>query len=692
VYGTGLLSSAFSPFLTYVTNATGAAVASPGPSCPADQIVPWNFNGFNLTGAGGASGNVCLYDNLSRQEIVPKLDRQSVFLRGTADLSANVSLFGEFSFVRSDTYFLGFPRAVGFGTGATFNPSTGRLNPAPTSLIQGHVNNPFARATFIRGRMDAVGPQDNQVKSDTLRGVFGAKATVRGYDVEAAYMYNRNDIESYNYNELRYDKLAQAFGYSVGANAVGNPILVANPAGGFYNFFNPSAGQVTPDMLRVNAKDEAKSTFQVLDVKGSGEVTQLAGGPLGVAFGAEVRKEERTVTPDANKIIGNVFGRGVGAANGERTVRTIFGEAIMPVVKGLELQAAARYDRYSDYGSSLTPKAAFTFAPTTSIKLRGSWARGFRAPSLTEVSRSSTSGFFNGIDDPRRCNRPTITVGCALSIPGLIVANPDVKPETARSNTLGVVWDFAKDGNLSVDYFDIRRKSEITFLSLTDILINEGSTDPRYVDRIVRDPANVSATIPNDPGAILFVRTGFANLGRTQVKGLDFDLRYTWNLGSAGKLRFNGLMTHYLDQRGSGTPDAPLVSYSGYRNAPEWRGQLRGTWERGTWTNTLVMNYVSGFRAHAAYENLTGTGLTAAQNCGDYPASTTYLGVCRVSEYYTFDASTEWRGIKNLRLNLAVRNLGNVRPSVDPLARPFNFAWYQPQGTNFVASARYDFK
>jgi len=690
VYGTGLLSSAFSPFLTYITNATGAVVASPGPNCPAGNIVPWNFNGFNLTGAGGASGNVCLYDNLSRQEIVPESDRASIFARGTFDISATTQLFAEGSFVKNSTLFLGFPQAVGFGTGATFNPTTGRLNPAPSQLVLGHPNNPFARNTPTRARMDAVGPQNNGVDGKTSRAVVGIKSTLGKFDFESAFLYNRNEIDTTNFNAIRYDRLVQAFGFTVVPNAVGNPILVPNLAGGTYDWSNPNGGGVTANSIRIDARDNAKSTFSIFDAKISGEIGQLAGGAAGLAAGIEYRKEDRIVSPDAEKARGNIFGRGVAQAIGSRTVSTVFGELVLPVLKNVEVQLAARYDRYSDFGNSLTPKVAASWSPISTLKFRGSFAKGFRAPSLTEITRSTTSGFFNGIDDPRRCNRAIgITIGCGLSLPGLIVAFPGVQPEKAETSTGGFVWDIAPETSLSVDYFAISRRNEISFLSLNEILLNEGSTNPLFANRVTRDPANVSAAVPNDPGAILFVSTSFSNLGETRVKGVDIDLRHRMSLGEYGRISFQTLLTYYADQRLSGVAGQPLVSYSGFRNAPEWRGRFGATWESGNWTSSAAMNFVGPFKSFGNPSQATGGALAAINDCGN--PNGTYIGVCTVPTYVTVDAGTEYRGFKNLRLNFTVRNLANARPSIDPLARPFNTNWYQPQGINFILGARYTF-
>jgi len=690
VYGTGLISSSFSPFLTYITNATGAVVASPGPSCPAANIVPWNFNGFNLTGAGGASGNVCLFDNISPQIITPKIERASIFARGTIDLSATTQLFAEGSFVKSSTFFAGQPSAVGFGgIGTTFNPSTGRLNPPISALVIGHPNNPFARVTTIRGRLNSVGPQDNEVESKTTRVLGGFKAVLGKYDFESALLYNLTEQDTTNFNAIRYDRLARAFGYAIGANAVGNPILVPDLAGGTFNFANPNSGSVTADSLRINARDNAKSSFTILDAKLSGEVGQLSGGAVGLAAGVEYRKEDRNVKPDAEKIRGNIAGRGVASAVGKRNVSTVFGELVMPFAKNLEVQVAARYDRYSDFGNSLTPKIAAAWTPISGVKFRSSYATGFRAPSLTEITRSATSGFFNGVDDPRRCLRPTVTIGCGLSLPGLIVANPNVKPEKATTASAGFVWDVSNTTSLSVDYFAIARRSEITFLGLTEILNNEGSTDPRYANRVIRDPANTNAAVVNDPGAILFVNTGFDNLGETRVKGIDIDARHRISLGENGRLGLVALLTHYIDQRGSGAAGAPLVSYSGFRNAPEWRGQFSANWSVGNWNSTGIINVLGPMKSFSNPESNVGTALAAIRDCGNTAGS--YLGVCTIPTYVTIDASTEYSGFKNWRISFVARNLANARPSIDPLARPFNTTWYQPQGLNFSLGARYTF-
>ena len=222
------------------------------------------------------------------------------------------------------------------------------------------------------------------------------------------------------------------------------------------------------------------------------------------------------------------------------------------------------------------------------------------------------------------------------------------------------------------------------------MLGREGSSDPRYANKVVRDPANTNPAVPNDPGAILYVKTGFDNLGETRVKGMDIDARYRMSLNELGRLTFNLTATNFFEQKSSGAPNAILVSYSGYRNAPVWRAQFRTTWEIGSWTNTGTVNYVDGFTPWGNPDLQSASTKRQIADCGN-PNNPLYLGVCRVKDYATVDIGTEYRGFKNLRLSFLVRNLENSRPSKDPRAVPFNLNWYQPQGINFVLGAKYTF-
>jgi iron complex outermembrane recepter protein len=354
-------------------------------------------------------------------------------------------------------------------------------------------------------------------------------------------------------------------------------------------------------------------------------------------------------------------------------------EFVLPVLKNLELQLAARTDRYSDYGRSTIPKIGAAWTVNPSVKLRASYSEGFRAPSLTEISKSSTSAFTTVVD-PKLC-LTGFENQCDQNIGVLIEANPNVRPETAKTYNVGTVFEITKDTSISIDYFKIDRKKEITNLSISEILRNEDNPDPRYRGRVVR-----GAVAPGQPvGDIQVIRTGFFNLGRTVVDGIDLDVRTRFSLGEYGRLTAVGLVTYTDTFKGNGDESSPFVSSNDFRDFPRVRARINGNWEKGNWTSTISVNYMSGFRT---FSNGDTTGATCASNA----AGSIYLGYCRVTEQVTMDLGTEYRGFKNMVLSLIVQNATNQRPSADPLNRPVNLDWFQPYGAYFTLGARYTFK
>jgi iron complex outermembrane receptor protein len=627
---------------------------------------------FIFTNAGAASANpcppglqrpgeqLCRYDIWEFQEIVPKSDRASVFTRGTIELGSAFQAFAELGFNQIKTKYVSPPQVAG-DFGSWFASGPGRIVNIPEVLPPNNPSNPTGDFVAYRYRFSDVGPTGVDVKSDTVRALLGVKGSLAGWDLESALLYNENRTDAIATNQIRTSVFTQA---------------VLN---GTYNFLNPSAGSVTAAQLRVNSKDEAKSSFAIFDVKGSRELFALPGGTAAIALGAEFRREERTATPDPLKVQGEIIGYGAASAQGSRNVTSLYTELNLPVLKGLEAQVAVRSDRYSDYGSSTTPKLAATWAPNTKWKFRGSYAEGFRAPSLTEISKSSVSAFTT-VEDPKLCIDGSQNE-CFQPIGLLIEANPNVQPEKAKTYNLGAVFEASRDVSMSLDYFWITRRNEINILDLNEILRNEDNPDPRYAGRVVRGQPAPGQTV----GPIQVIRSGFFNFGRTKLRGVDLDVRVRNSLGDMGRLSSSLLLTFYDQYRIAGTASSPFVSQLGYRDYPRTRATLSTSWDYGAWTHRAAVNHLSRFKPYSAGD------ATAAATCSNAAPSSVYLGICEVSDFTTLDLGTEYRGIKNLTLSLSVRNATNKKPPADPLVRPANLEWHSPQGAYFTFGARYAF-
>ena len=105
------------------------------------------------------------------------------------------------------------------------------------------------------------------------------------------------------------------------------------------------------------------------------------------------------------------------------SVWAVFGEVNIPIVKGLEANAAVRYDHYSDFGSTTNPKFSVKFNPVKEVLFRGSYGEGFRAPYFGELY---------------------------LSTPPSFVGNPNLKPEESKSFDAGIEQKFF-GGRLTLD-------------------------------------------------------------------------------------------------------------------------------------------------------------------------------------------------------------------------------------------------
>ena len=158
-----------------------------------------------------------------------------------------------------------------------------------------------------------------------------------------------------------------------------------------------------------------------------------------------------------------------------------------------------------------TYKLALEFAPIRDIRFRGSYNRAVRAPNIQELFAPQFVGL-DGTNDPcakvitARRNMAVIAQGLAVGpvaganpagqYNGLLGGNPKLTPETATTNTVGVVLQprFIPRLALTVDWWNIKLKNAIQGFGADAILtacVNQSTatfTSPAC-DLVHRDPA-----------------------------------------------------------------------------------------------------------------------------------------------------------------------------------------------------------
>ncbi len=627
-------------------------------NCPAERII----------------NNRCRYDSYNDIGSEFRQDRDDFFARGTMGLGAGMQAFGELLYSRVKTYYFTTPQGIS-NTFAVWANSAGDVRQYRIILPVGHPDNPTNVPVAAAYSFADVGRRRQDQTIDTTRALAGLKGVLGAWDYETGLLW------------MKIDKGDRYSGY------ISFPGLVAAVADRSYRFDGRVNDPAVLNNVGLSFAESGEATITDWDLRGSRELMDLAGGPAAVAAGVEARKEKLLLTPDSRITSGNVVGRGTSAADGSRDVAALYAELSVPFVKRVETQLAVRTEHYSDFGTSTTPKIGVKYMPVDIVAVRGTYAKGFRAPSLSQISPSAVQSFFTAVRDPLRC--PTLSTAnpdCSFNLATIIRSNTELQPEKSDNYTAGFIFSPTKDINVAVDYWYIKRKNQIDRFSPTYILARE----PQFPGAVVRD-TNPATWLPGvaNSGPVLFVYRQFFNLASTEASGVDIDASWRFNIREWGRLTatFNGTyLAHYkyalaktdpiIDQVGTfGGPSDPL---------PRFRGNGALKWDRGPVSVTAAVNYISGW--------FDGAAGTAAQGGGCFfPAGLLQNPDCKVKPWTTFDVGATYMGIKDLTLGILVRNVTDKAAPYEPAAAQttqagFNTQFHNALGRFYTFNVTYRFK
>ncbi|MBL0143955.1 MAG: TonB-dependent receptor [Betaproteobacteria bacterium] len=580
--------------------------------------------------AGNTSFNIpgntfCAQDFNNEFTALPDTERTGFLGRATREFSAATTGYVELALSRistfqkfQDPFFAGTTGLV--ATTAGLRPFTYNINFAP-----GVAGNPFPTNARYVGVLGDMGTRDTEVTSDTLRFLTGATYTWNKWDFDSALGYSKNEVEAMNFNRLSLSGTSAAFSVP---STPQPPVPISSSATYNLNNFNGNSAAVR-DSIRADFPRNSDSELFFVDTKSSTEIGKLAGGGIGLAIGAEYREEKLKDTPDPRASSGDILGQGTTATDGKRDNFAIYGELALPFTQMIEGQIALRYDHYSDYGSSTTPKVGVKFRPTSNLILRANWGQGFRAPTLPEIS-PSTATFFTSVIDP--------LTGQNTQISGVFAGNPGLEAEKSTTTTAGIVWEPTRDFNIGLNYYNIEWKNIVGSDSFQSI-VNDGGP------RVIRDPLT---------NAIVTVLNNYRNLAVTKTNGIDLDVRYAIST-SVGKFTSRANFSYIDSFKEDGVET--VGTNGGTNTMPRTRGTLTQDWDYAGLAATLQYNYIRGY-----YQQLLPgsyfTGQDASYQTGAYHE--------RIDNYFTWDLFGRYQVNKNLRLTASVTNLDNKKPPYDP--------------------------
>ncbi|MDB5749012.1 MAG: TonB-dependent receptor [Massilia sp.] len=424
---------------------------------------------------------------------------------------------------------------------------------------------------------------------------------------------------------------------------------------------SPAGADFLANSLLLGEYLHARINSSAIDARASRDLMALPAGPLGFAVGAEFRRDRAKYFVNRG-LAGQASSSGYADAQdqaGQRSIAALFAELNVPVIKDMELNFAGRYDHYSDVGDGFTPKVSLRYQPTQQVLVRGSFNKGFRAPTLFDLyGPQSTTNTSDSYDDPVLCPGGVAIAGAN---PSIVCGqqqfvrdggNPGLAPERSRTYSAGIVFEPIPSLTLSADYWDIKLKDQIESLD-EQIIFGDFA---RYRNLFVYD---ASGTRLN------YVLNITNNLGEVRTRGLDLSMLYRMPDNPLGKLSLSVDGTYvnkyeFQNERG-GAFTQNAGRYAGDKPVFRWRHNLLLTLLRGDYAINLANRYMSH------YED---------QNTAVAPEFAN-----KVEHYSIWSLSTTYTGNKQFELTAGVKNLFDEEPPFTNQVTNFQLG-YDPRFTD----------
>ena len=506
---------------------------------------------------GSIAGQTCLYDYGPHSIALPGAERIGAVLNLRREVAEDIELFSEIGIQHNSS--------EAGGAATPLDEGAGLYVPA------NHPNNPWGKRVEIsRYRTVDAGNRRWSISSDSMRALAGIRGKTNNWEWEAAAQKGRsasNQTGDRDQGWVRTDLLQQ----EINAGRY-------NPFGGVQN------PQSVIDAITTSLVRRGVSHMTSLDGKVSGELFELEHGAVGVAFGAEYRKEDARDQPDDQFVRGLIFGTESVSAAASRSQKAAYVEFSIPVLADLELQLAERYDHYSDFGGTANPKVGFHYTPTESFSLRGSWSQGFRAPSLAQVGLgpSQESQFFV---DTFRCPTPNANNPACASTDYTIVfaGNPNLEAETSESWNFGAIWQITDDFDIGADVWSITQDNKIDEVPFGNVYQAECGNQNSSI--CVRRAPLPGQTL----GELDRINNTFFNVSSQEAQGLDLSANYKQDLADMGLLKLNLEWTYLSNFEKDG------LDYTGEYRYPQFRWVTNADWSMDDWGAAVSLAYIGEF-------------------------------------------------------------------------------------------------
>ncbi|WP_299729414.1 TonB-dependent receptor [uncultured Endozoicomonas sp.] len=603
--------------------------------------------------SNAAAGTECLYDYSSDYQLIPETERYGVFGIVEHDFNDELTGFAQLRYAKSKTI-TSNAAAPGFLEVEVTNEYL--------PYVSGLSGVAVGDKVFVARRWNEFGKREKENTNTTAEGVFGVTGSLTdlffagdiNWSAEAGHSVTKGLQKGINGQLYRAD-------------------MEAGVANGDINPFDPSANSAeTVAKYQQSPEREGELKLSFANLRADGYLDDL---DLGWAYGLEARKEKYfdQTTENYDDIIGGASGNG----GGDRKVTASYLEFAYNPVDMLELGTAVRYDKYNDFGDSVTGKLSAGLRPMDELLIRASVATGFKAPDLKELYLGKSEGVQKVIDT-KVCNETKNSGGTAdevaqackkkevYSVSG---GNEDLDAEESKSLNFGVVWSVTDQLSASVDYWDITVEDKITTIGAQEILNNEDGFGGEYVDR------NPSGQLGGKESGSQITDT-YQNVAEERGKGLDIAVNYSLPT-DLGQFDFRWDTTHLMSFKRSKGLSGVLCEEAGTYGEPEWKSSLGMNWKREAWSGNATVKYIGSY---------DDNGSGRSSGCD-------FENTEEVKSYTTLDLQLGYEFHTGTKVLAGVKNATDEEP---PFSKETQWPWYNqalysPTGRFVYAEMKHTF-
>ncbi|MEL1263592.1 TonB-dependent receptor domain-containing protein [Pseudoxanthomonas putridarboris] len=702
-----------------------------------------------------------------QMHVLTPLERRSLFVSADYDLTDNIRFVTDLGYTKRKSFrqIAGYPtqstainapmagavyRTLPDGTrefvshGSYFNPNGNAdlFDPEVATYLDPDTGLPVLSQTnnIDWRRRGWEVPRTTQTDQTTWRFTAALQGSFnvgeRYFDWDAGYMFNENDLQIINNGNLYIPNVRQAVGPSFvndqgqivcgtqGQNGAPDSVIAGcvpwNPFAGFgtgavaNSLEDPAVQAFLYKQEHALGNTKTNNYFANL----AGSLWTLPAGDLAFAVGYEYRKEEGGFTPDAIAQSGDSTNLASGPTYGSYSVDEVYAELSIPILadvsfaRELSLSVASRYSDFDTFGDTTNSKFGLKWRPIDNLLVRGTWAEGFRAPTIGDLYGGSSQTFTTGFRDPcdsvygaaagsARCLQdvgagyrqlqqgfvPTDAPGAQTPVPFRSGSNPFLEPEFSKSKTVGVVYSpgFAQGLTVALDWWNIRINNTVVADHPNDILSD------CYVALIesrcalfTRDPS-----LGNIVGDLSY---GGRNAGYTETEGFDLDVNYVLDT-DYGRFNAKWSTTYVSLYEVKSTNDADTIPEQDNGIADNngvnfrIRSNLNLGWAYNDFGVTWGMRYNSGAKEECFFD----------EHCSnpDFQAPWTQgatVPMNRVGSVTFHDLQVSWNAPWNARIAIGANNVFAKDPPIFYNAPASGFSFYGGHDLGRFVYARYQQK